>query len=78
MNGTEKQIDKLGRLLIPAEFRKKLGLEKDSKVLVALEGNMIFITPTEKCCTICGSKVQIHKDFHLCAACIKKIKRSTI
>jgi AbrB family looped-hinge helix DNA binding protein len=36
-----------GQITIPAEFRKKLGITKDSVLEVSLEGDMLRITPIQ-------------------------------
>ena len=44
MKGIEREIDRLGRVVIPIEFRKKLGIEFNSKVLISLSNGEIIIT----------------------------------
>ena len=36
MSGIEREIDDVGRVVIPMEFRKALGVEFNSKVLISL------------------------------------------
>lgn len=45
MNGIEKEVDNLGRVVIPMEFRKRLGIVSNSKVMVSLEGDIIVFSP---------------------------------
>ncbi|MBQ8393379.1 MAG: AbrB/MazE/SpoVT family DNA-binding domain-containing protein [Clostridia bacterium] len=74
MNGIEKDMDNLGRVVIPIKFRKKLGIEDNSTVLVSLEDNAILISPANKCCVLCGKKVEDEQKFRLCQSCIAEIK----
>ncbi len=74
MNGLEKDIDNLGRVVIPMEFKKKRGLVSNSKVLVSLQNDSILISPTNKHCALCGRKIGNGRQLRLCDACILKIK----
>ena len=74
MNGIEKDIDSLGRVVIPIKFRKKLGIESNSKVFVSMEDDMILISPANKYCALCGAKIENVQKFRLCNSCISKIK----
>ncbi len=74
MNGIEKDIDNLGRVVIPVKFRKKLGLHPNSKVLVSLVDGMLLIYPANKLCALCGNKIEKEQKFQLCDTCISKIR----
>ena len=74
MNGLEKEIDPLGRIVIPMDFKRKLGLKKNDKVIVSLSGNHIIISPSGFRCLICGASAAGDKNVSLCFNCIKKIK----
>ena len=76
MSGIEKSVDELGRIVLPIKFRKKLGLQNKSKVIISLNDNSIFITPTEACCAVCGGYVDVNLKLRLCRKCIKKVKES--
>ena len=43
-----RQIDDLGRVVIPKEFRKQLGIDPLSKINFKIEGNSIIIRPHDK------------------------------
>ena len=43
-----RKIDQLGRLSIPAEMRKELGIKNGDKVNIQLKGDEIIITKYEK------------------------------
>ena len=56
MNGIEKDMDNLGRVVIPIKYRRKLGIENNSTVLVSLEDDTILIHPKNRHCALCGKK----------------------
>ncbi len=74
MNGIEKEIDSLGRILIPIKIRHKLGLSENSKVLISMTSDGVFIKPSNASCAICGALIEKDKKLRLCNACIEKAK----
>ena len=74
MNGIEKDIDSLGRVVIPMKFRKELGIEANSKILVSLEDGLILMSPRIKYCALCGRKIKGAPKFRLCEKCIAEVK----
>ena len=74
MKGIERQIDRLGRVVLPISFRRCLNLSENSSVYISLENDAIIITPTEKRCALCGSVSNLHSDLQLCESCIKQVK----
>ena len=74
MEGIEKRVDALGRVVIPIEFRKEVGIKLNSKVLVSLDGNAVTISSTSESCALCGKQIKENCNFRLCDSCISKIK----
>ena len=67
------KVDKLGRIVLPIEYRKKLGLKAGSWIDIKLKANEIVIYPVGEICPICGSTKE--RNSILCVACIEKIKK---
>lgn len=74
MNGIEREVDSLGRVVIPIKFRKKLGIDNNSVVLISYEDDVIIISPKNKCCALCGKSIDAQQKFRLCKSCISEIK----
>ena len=72
MNGINVKIDKLGRVVIPIKFRKRLGIRSDSLVSMRLEGDMLFLTSGEKSCAVCGSFERILTSMMICEKCANR------
>ena len=70
----EKKIDSLGRIVLPMDFRKALGLDVDTSVSIAIRDNSIFICASDQTCKLCGSKKEISEHMGICSECIRKIK----
>ncbi|MBR2010787.1 MAG: AbrB/MazE/SpoVT family DNA-binding domain-containing protein [Clostridia bacterium] len=75
--GIEKELDNLGRIVLPVKFRNQLGLKSEDKVLISLHNDTIFITPTQRYCALCGKHVTGKHDLRLCNACIQAVKKLT-
>ena len=73
VNGIEKHVDELGRVVLPIKFRRKLGLGKESKVFVSLNSNTIQIRPADTLCILCDNNRGVNPEIRLCADCIKKV-----
>lgn len=74
--GIVRNIDELGRIVIPKEMRKVLGISNGSPVEISSDGEKIFITKYALSCSICSSEGEL-TDFcgkKLCRDCIAKIK----
>ena len=74
-----RMIDDLGRIVIPKEIRKCLGVEAGDEFNVELDGRRIIITKTENSCTFCGKPTDylIVQNLPVCKKCADIIvKRS--
>ena len=69
-----KKVDKLGRIVLPMNYRKALGLDTDSEVLLGIEDGVITVRACANACKLCGSKENVNKYFSLCTNCITKVK----
>ncbi len=75
--GIVRNIDELGRIVIPKELRKKLGIENTDPVEIFAEGEKIIIMKYRPACHFCGSTNRIH-DFKgkvVCSGCIEDMKK---
>ncbi len=75
MSGIEKEIDKLGRIVLPKTYRNILGLKSNDKVMVSLENSTIIISANENICALCGERIENPQEIRLCDLCISKIKK---
>lgn len=73
--GVEKTVDNLGRVVIPMDFRRKIGINKNSQVKMYLREDGIYITTTDFECVLCKRQGKLHEELKICSDCINKIKR---
>ena len=74
MNAIVRRVDKLGRIVLPMNYRKALGLEPDSEVVLGIDDGVITVTPCGEGCKLCGSRDCVNEKLFLCENCIAKIK----
>lgn len=72
--GIIKTIDNTGRLVLPNDYRQKMGITSGTKVaLYENDGKLVIEVITPKC-KLCGSENIVSEDFLLCNECVKKAK----
>ncbi len=76
--GVVRRIDKLGRIVIPVEFRKSLSIQLGEEVEIMLEGNTVVLQKHEERCVFCGSSdnLEMHISRQVCMKCKDKILSS--
>ena len=74
MDAIVRRVDKLGRIVLPMNYRKALGLEPDSEVVLGIDDGIITVKPCGEGCRLCGSRDNVNEQFSLCVTCITKIK----
>ena len=74
--GIVRSIDELGRIVVPKEFRKTLGISAGDPVEISSEGDKIILTKYSPVCHFCGSDESVteFKEKSICRECIKAIK----
>lgn len=75
--GIVRKVDSLGRLVLPIELRKTLGIEIKDPIEIFVDGNQIILKKYEPACVFCGSAedVQIVGKKTICRNCIEEIKK---
>ena len=73
--GLKRNLDALGRVVIPMEMRKHLCFGKNQKVSIKLYNNHVRIEKAqeeENSCCFCGNKNNLinHKGILVCTNCI--------
>lgn len=75
-NGMVRPVDKMGRVVIPKEFRKHLNIENDvDSFEISLEGDKIVLKKFQPTCIFCnklGPSVSFG-EYTVCKDCIEKL-----
>ncbi len=73
--GIVRKIDDLGRIVLPVETRKVLGIRTKDPIEIFTEEDMIILKKWEPTCTFCGSKENVteYNGKKICKTCCNKI-----
>lgn len=73
--GIVRRIDELGRVVLPVELRRSMGLEVRDSVEIYVEGDSIVLKKHSKCCIFCGSEKNIlsFRNKNVCESCVKEL-----
>jgi AbrB family transcriptional regulator, transcriptional pleiotropic regulator of transition state genes len=72
--GVVRRIDHLGRIVIPMELRRTLGIAEKDGLEIFINGDQIVLRKYEPGCVLCGAMdhVKPHKSGKMvCAECLK-------
>lgn len=75
--GIVRPVDPLGRVVIPVELRRNLGIKTEVSLEVFVDGEYIMLKKYEPACVFCGNVkdvVSIHGK-NVCKTCIEEMKK---
>jgi len=75
--GIVRRIDALGRIVIPVELRRTLGIKVHDPLSMRLDGEGVVIERSRTSCSICGAEGETVtvKDRAVCTDCVDVVKR---
>lgn len=75
--GIIRKVDRLGRIVLPSETRKKLDISPKDDLEIYSEGECIVLKKSSSTCTFCGNTENTDqlKDKSVCQDCIDEIKQ---
>lgn len=73
--GTARRIDALGRVVVPAEMRKLLGIREGDLLDIHLDDHRIVMARIEHNCLFCGATdgLRTYRDRLVCARCATEV-----
>ena len=74
--GIVKKLDELGRVVIPVETRRTLGLKEGDPMEIFIDGENVVLKKYQPSCIFCSSMEDIteFKGKKVCASCRKELK----
>jgi transcriptional pleiotropic regulator of transition state genes len=74
--GIVRKVDELGRVVIPIELRRALGMEVRDPVEVFTDDDTIIFKKAKVNCVFCGNSenLEMFKDNLICSGCLEEIK----
>jgi AbrB family transcriptional regulator, transcriptional pleiotropic regulator of transition state genes len=75
--GIVRRVDELGRIVIPMELRRTLGINVKDPISISVEGERIILERHKDACVLCGGQDNIHqvKGRAVCAECVGALKK---
>ena len=75
--GIVRRVDDLGRIVIPMELRRTLGINVKDPLSISVDGEKIILQKHRDSCVVCGSTEEIVRvrDRAMCADCVGVVKR---
>jgi transcriptional pleiotropic regulator of transition state genes len=76
--GIVRRIDDLGRIVLPMELRRTLGIHVKDPISISVEGDRIILEKHHDACAICGGMGEMIavNDRSVCLDCVALVKRT--
>lgn len=78
--GIVRNVDELGRIVIPKEIRNKFNIEIKDPIEIYVDGSAIILRKYLPNCIFCGNSKNLifYKDKLVCSNCLKNISKANI
>ncbi len=78
--GIVRKVDELGRIVLPIETRKRLGLGPKDPVEIFVEKDRVVLKKYEPSCIFCGNgdDIVLFKDKRICKACLAELEKTSM
>ncbi len=69
--GIVRKVDELGRVVLPIELRRTLGIDEKDALEIYVDQEKIILKKYEPACVFCGnaSEIQIFHNKNVCREC---------
>lgn len=69
--GIVRKVDELGRVVIPIELRRTLGIDEKDALEIYVDNEKIILKKYEPACVFCGNAEEVHifKGKNVCRQC---------
>ena len=71
--GIVRKVDELGRIVLPIELRRTLGIEEKDRIEIFVDGESIILRKYQPSCIFCDNAKDIinYKGKNICPDCIR-------
>jgi len=75
--GIVRRVDELGRIVLPIELRRTLGIAERDALEIYVDGENIILKKYEPACIFCNSAkdVIVFKNRNVCSECVAALKK---
>jgi len=73
--GIVRKVDELGRIVLPIELRRTLGIDEKDSLEIYVDGSSVILRKYEPSCIFCGDAADVvsYKGKNVCRACLKEL-----
>lgn len=73
--GIVRKVDELGRIVLPIELRRTLGIEEKDRIEIFVDGESIILRKYQPACIFCDNAKDIinYKGKNICPDCIRAV-----
>jgi transcriptional pleiotropic regulator of transition state genes len=73
--GIVRKVDELGRIVLPIELRRTMGIAERDPLEIYVDGNTIVLRQFQDSCVFCNSSndVTVFKGKNVCNDCLKEL-----
>ena len=74
--GIVRKVDELGRIVLPIELRRTMGIDVKDSLEIYVDGDSIILRKYEPSCIFCGNAkdIQTIHGKNVCSNCITEMK----
>ena len=73
--GMSRKVDDLGRIVLPVELRRQLGIKAGDELDIAVDGAMVMLHKIEARCIFCDSQdgLRGYCEKQVCSDCLSQL-----
>ncbi len=78
--GIVRKVDELGRVVIPIELRRTLGISEKDALEIYVDGEKIILKKYEPACIFCGNAEEVvhYKNKIVCHECVEEMTKQPV
>lgn len=78
--GVVRRVDELGRIVIPIELRRTMGIEEKDALEIYVDSEKIILKKYEPACIFCGNAEDVanYKGKNLCRGCLTELAKQIV
>ncbi len=73
--GIVRKVDELGRIVLPIELRRTLGIDERDALEIYVDGASVILRKYEPTCIFCGEAADVvsYRGKNVCRSCLKEL-----
>ena len=73
--GMARKVDDLGRIVLPIELRRQLGIRAGDELDIAVDGSTVLLRKIESRCVFCDSLTDLrgYREKQICKSCVGEL-----